>query len=61
MRTPELVSFQGAVAYEVVLDRGTLYVHANSGQILYNGTAPVASGGHGGEHEGGEHEGGGDN
>ena len=55
----------GIVAYEVVLDRGTVYVDANSGQILYNGAAvAVASGGgehhEGGEHAGGEHEGGGD-
>ncbi|HEX9372808.1 MAG TPA: hypothetical protein VF897_17475 [Roseiflexaceae bacterium] len=40
-----------------MLDRGTLYVDANTGQILYNGAAvSVASGGRG--HEGGEHEGG---
>jgi uncharacterized membrane protein YkoI len=54
---PELVDFQGTVAYEVVLDRGNVYVDASSGQILYNGAATTASsGGHGGEHEGGEHE-----
>jgi uncharacterized membrane protein YkoI len=59
-RQPELVDFQGAVAYEVSLDRGMVYVDANSGQVLYNGAATTASsGGHGGEHEGGEHEGGG--
>jgi len=64
-RAPELVSFQGIVAYEVLLDRGTVYVDANSGQILYNGAAvAVASGGgehhDGGEHESGEREGGDD-
>jgi uncharacterized membrane protein YkoI len=58
-RQPELVNFQGAVAYEVMLDTGAVYVDANSGQILFNGTAVAGSGGHqGGEHEGGEHEGG---
>jgi uncharacterized membrane protein YkoI len=57
-RQPELVDFQGAVAYEVILDRGAVYVDATSGQVLYNGAATTASsGGHGGEHEGGEHEG----
>ena len=60
-RQPELVSFQGAAAYEVALDQGMVYVDANTGQILYNGAvAAVASGGNvrGGEHESGEHEGG---
>ena len=58
VRLPDLVSFQGAVAYEVVLDSGSVYVDANSGQVLYNGAiATVASGGYR-EHEGGEHEGG---
>jgi uncharacterized membrane protein YkoI len=59
-RAPELVLFQGKAAYEVVLDRGKVYVDANSGQVLYNGaaaaTSPAPTGG--GEHEGGEHEGG---
>jgi uncharacterized membrane protein YkoI len=58
---PDLVSFQGLVAYEVVLDRGTIYVDANSGQVLYNGaTIAAATGGGGHHHEEGEHEGGGD-
>jgi len=59
-RQPELVNFQGAVAYEVMLDRGAVYVDANSGQVLYNGAAATtAATGHAGEHEGGEHEDGG--
>jgi hypothetical protein len=59
-RQPELVNFQGIVAYEVLFDRGAVYVDANSGQVLYNGAAAsVSSGGHGGEHEGGDHEDGG--
>lgn len=37
MRTPELVDFQGKVAYEVVLSRGKVYVEPNSGDVLYNG------------------------
>lgn len=38
-RMPELVDFQGAVAYEVLLNAGTMYVDANSGAILYNSVA----------------------
>lgn len=41
MKEPELVFFQGALAYEVVLDQGILYIDANTGQILYNGIPPV--------------------
>lgn len=53
---PELVNFQGAAAFEVVLDAGTLYIDAASGQVLYNGVATmVAASGGGGEHEH-EHE-----
>ncbi|MCS7061942.1 MAG: hypothetical protein RMN25_12375 [Anaerolineae bacterium] len=37
LRLPELVSFQGVTAYEVVLDAGTLYIDANTGAVLYNG------------------------
>ncbi len=48
-RVPELVNFQGIVAYEVVLNQGNVYVDANSGKILFNNattntTAPVRSG-----------------
>ena len=49
--TPELVSFQGVVAYEVILSRGKVYVDATSGAVLYNGTgggAAVAQSGRGG-------------
>lgn len=35
MSTPELVDFQGTTAYEVVLDAGTVYVDAGSGQPIY--------------------------
>ena len=37
LQPPELVDFQGIVAYEVVLDNGTVYIDANTGEILYNG------------------------
>lgn len=36
VRTPELVDFQGTVAYEVVLDQGTIYVDATTGHVLNN-------------------------
>jgi uncharacterized membrane protein YkoI len=39
LRLPELVNFQGTVAYEVTLDAGLIYVDANSGVILFDGTA----------------------
>ncbi len=38
---PDLVSYKGRTAYEVVLDRGSVYVDAISGRILYNGVAPA--------------------
>ncbi len=33
---PRLVNFQGAVAYEVALNQGNVYVDANTGQVLFN-------------------------
>ncbi len=36
-RLPELVNFQGAIAYEVAFNTGMVYVDANSGAVLYNG------------------------
>jgi uncharacterized membrane protein YkoI len=70
MSAPELVNFQGTIAYEVVLNRGKVYVDATTATVLYNGAAAVEqvvqSGGGGGgghehedDHEGG-HEGGDD-
>lgn len=35
-RIPELVDYQGTVAYEVVLANGLLYIDANTGRVLYN-------------------------
>jgi hypothetical protein len=57
-RWPELVDFQGAVAWEVRLDRGTMYLDATNAVLLFNGAnaAPVSSGGGGGGGGGGEHE-----
>ena len=36
---PQLVNFQGTVAYEVGLNQGNVYVDANSGKVLLNGAA----------------------
>jgi uncharacterized membrane protein YkoI len=38
LRQPELIDFQGTVAYEVRLDRGVVYIDASNGALLYNGT-----------------------
>lgn len=35
---PELVSLEGTLAYEVRLDRGPVYLDANSGRLLQDGT-----------------------
>jgi uncharacterized membrane protein YkoI len=57
---PELVNFQGTVAYEVVLNRGKVYVNATTGTVLYNGAAAASvaqsGGGGGGGGGGGEHD-----
>jgi uncharacterized membrane protein YkoI len=45
VKNPELVSFQGVVAYEVTLNSGQVYVDANNGQILFNGAANSGAGG----------------
>lgn len=34
---PELVDFEGTVAYEVPFKQGNLYIDANTGEILFNG------------------------
>ncbi len=39
LKAPELVSFQGTPAYEVTLDKGTVYIDANNGQVLYSDTS----------------------
>ncbi len=46
IRTAQLVLFEGKVAYEIGFTNGAIYVDANSGAVLYNGTtAPHASNG----------------
>lgn len=63
VRWPELVDFQGTVAWEVALDRGTMYLDATNAVLLYNGAgvgAAASSGGGGGGSQGEEeheHEG----
>ncbi len=65
IRVPELVRFEGKVAYEVGFTRGAVYVDANTGAVLYNGTQVGGSGGGqpaaqppapGGEHESEGHD-----
>lgn len=43
-RPPELVSYRGLQAYEVVLDRGTVYVDASTSEVLHDGTTPAGGG-----------------
>ena len=38
LQQPQLVNLQGTAAYEVLLDRGQVFVDATSGQVLYDGT-----------------------
>jgi uncharacterized membrane protein YkoI len=46
IRAPQLVLFEGKAAYEIGFTNGAIYVDANSGAVLYNGTtAPHASSG----------------
>lgn len=40
LKPPDLVSYQGKAAYEVLFTKGTIYVDAQSGEVLYNGTVP---------------------
>ncbi len=41
-KTPELVNFQGTVAFEVSLSQGVLYIDANDGRVLFNGAVATA-------------------
>lgn len=60
LRQPELVNFQGVVAYEVALNVGMIYVDAYTGQMLYDGVAATLSqqnnGGGEREHEHEDHD-----
>jgi len=39
-KPPELVNFQGKIAYEALFGKGAIYIDAQDGTILYNGTIP---------------------
>jgi hypothetical protein len=39
-RKPELVDFEGKTAYEVPYQNGSIFVDAQSGSVLFNGTIP---------------------
>lgn len=55
---PQLVIFQGTVAYEVTLSTGRVYVDANNGAILYGAAIlpnpPGSNSNSGGERDGGD-------
>jgi uncharacterized membrane protein YkoI len=42
MGEPELVNFEGTVAYEVPYDFGNIYVNATTGEVIFNGTVSQA-------------------
>ncbi|MBI5030770.1 MAG: PepSY domain-containing protein [Chloroflexi bacterium] len=51
LKPAELVSFHELPTYEVTLDKGVVYIDANSGEVVYNSAAPIIirnSGGGGG-------------
>jgi hypothetical protein len=56
LRDPELVLYQGAVAYEVALNSGAVYVDANSGAVLANTAVAQPQAPRFGEGEEDEHE-----
>ena len=39
-KAADLVSFEGKAAYEVVFPKGSVYIDAQSGAVLFNGTVP---------------------
>ena len=41
MKPADLVDFQGIVAYELEYQKGFVYIDANSGEVLFNGTVPM--------------------
>ena len=45
LNDPELVNFQGVMAYKVSLNTGVVIIDANSGRVLYNGTKVLVSAG----------------
>jgi hypothetical protein len=62
LKAPELVDFQGTVAYEVQTSAGLVYIDAANGSVLYNGTVHqvIVRTRHGGGDDEHEHESGGD-
>ncbi len=40
IKPPELVDFQGKTAYEALFEKGSIYVDAQDGTILFNATVP---------------------
>ncbi|MGD2059164.1 MAG: hypothetical protein PVF85_08850 [Anaerolineales bacterium] len=54
IRNAELVSVNGRAAYELIFDRGQVYIDAISGAILYNSNASAQVASSGGSHR--EHE-----
>jgi uncharacterized membrane protein YkoI len=40
LKDPDLVDFEGKAAYEIVFDKGSVYVDAQTGEVLFNGTVP---------------------
>jgi hypothetical protein len=41
---PELVDFEGTIAYEVPYDFGNIYVDATTGELIFNGTINLEPG-----------------
>ncbi len=39
-KQPDLVRFEGKAAYEAVFEKGSIYIDAESGEVLFNGTVP---------------------
>ena len=39
LRAPELVLYENTMAYEFVFDKGTVYIAASDGAVVYNGVA----------------------
>jgi len=40
LKDPELVSFEGKAAFEIVYELGSIYIDAQTGEVLFNGTVP---------------------
>ena len=53
---PELVNFRGTAAYEIILDRGPVYISATDAILLYNGTQTKATGSAANRYDDDEHD-----